>query len=70
MIAAPPMPAELGVLAVARREALAAFERDYLVEVLARAHGSISAAAKLAGVDRANFRRLLRRHGLHAHVSG
>jgi transcriptional regulator of acetoin/glycerol metabolism len=36
----------------------------YLVDALALAGGSISEAARLAGVDRANFRRLLRRHDL------
>ena len=55
---------DLRPLADARREASASFERHYLTEVLALARGSISEAARLAGVDRANFRRLLRRHGV------
>jgi len=47
----------------AKRRATAAFERNYLVDVMARA-GSVSGAARLAGLDRTNFRRLLQRHGL------
>ncbi|MCA9669104.1 MAG: sigma-54-dependent Fis family transcriptional regulator [Myxococcales bacterium] len=40
------------------------FERHYLASALER-HGSIAAAARAAGVDRSNFRRLLKRHGIH-----
>ena len=40
------------------------FEHDYLKLALELA-GSIKGAARLAGVDRTNFRRLLQRHGLH-----
>ncbi len=39
------------------------FERAYLLELLAR-HPSISAAARAAQMDRSNFKRLLRRHGI------
>jgi predicted HTH domain antitoxin len=45
-----------------------AFEVRYLTAMLERAHGSISAAARLAHLDRSNFRRLLRRHGLRGHA--
>ncbi|ACY15179.1 sigma 54-interacting transcriptional regulator [Haliangium ochraceum] len=41
-----------------------AFEARYLREVLDRAGDNVSAAARAAGVDRAYFHRLLRRHGL------
>ena len=48
-------------------EALAPLEdalrASYLAGVL-RAHGSIAAAARRAGVERANFKRLLRRYGV------
>jgi len=32
--------------------------------VMQNARGSVSAAARLAGLDRTNFRRLLQRHGI------
>ena len=52
--------------AEAKRRAEAAFERDYLSGLMARANGKVSAAARLAGVDRPNFRRLLQRNGLRS----
>jgi two-component system response regulator GlrR len=40
------------------------FERDYLVSVLSRHGGNITAAATAAGLDRVHFLRLLDRYGL------
>ena len=51
-------------LTEAKRLAAAAFERNYLVQAMESAKGSVVDAAVLAGVDRSNFRRLLQRHGL------
>jgi DNA-binding NtrC family response regulator len=42
------------------------FEKEYLVSALQRHHGNVSAAAREAKIDRSNFLRLLRRHGLKA----
>jgi DNA-binding NtrC family response regulator len=42
------------------------FEREYLVSILARHRGNVSAAARDARLDRSNFLRLLRRHALKA----
>src|SRR5690606_33227991 len=53
-------------LTEAKRRAAAEFERRYLVAVMSKAKGSVSEAARLAGLDRTNFRRLLQRHGLDA----
>lgn len=50
-------------LTEAKRQSAAEFERCYLVNLMQRA-GSVSEAARLAGLDRTNFRRLLTRHGL------
>ena len=47
-----------------KKRAAAEFERKYLVRLLEQASGSISAAARLAGIDRTNLRRLLQRHGI------
>ena len=51
-------------LTEAKRLAAAAFERNYLARAMASAGNSVTDAARLAGVDRSNFRRLLQRHGL------
>lgn len=47
-----------------RERAVAAFEREYLEKILARADGSVTKAAQLAEVDRVHFYRLLWKHGL------
>lgn len=61
-------PAEAAVepLTEAKRQSASEFERCYLVNLMQRANGSVSEAARLAGLDRTNFRRLLTRHGLRA----
>jgi len=46
------------------REAKSSFERSYLREALRRAQGNLAEAARLAELDRAQFYRLARRHGL------
>lgn len=42
------------------------FEREYLTNTLNRHHGNVSAAARESKLDRSNFLRLLRRHGIKA----
>ncbi|MBI5512063.1 MAG: sigma 54-dependent Fis family transcriptional regulator [Deltaproteobacteria bacterium] len=49
---------------VAKRRVVDAFERDYLLDQLKRANHNIAHAARAAGVDRAYFKRILKRHGL------
>ena len=49
---------------VARRQAIDAFERTYVTELLAHAQDNVAQAARDAGVNRAYLHRLLRRHGL------
>lgn len=44
------------------------FEKDYLVVSLKKHHGNVSAASREAKLDRSNFLRLLRRHGLNAQM--
>lgn len=51
-------------LTEARRELLESFERNYLEDVLSRSDGRIAEAARLAGMDRSNLRRLLHRYQL------
>jgi two-component system, NtrC family, response regulator HydG len=58
--------ANLEPLTEAKRRASSAFEKRYLTKVMERAKGSVSEAARLAGLDRTNFRRLLQRHGIDA----
>mgnify|MGYP001015685276 CR=1 FL=1 len=51
-------------LAEAKKRAAAEFERAYLLRLLEDARGSVSAAARVAAIDRTNFRRLLQRHNI------
>ncbi|MBA2541555.1 MAG: sigma-54-dependent Fis family transcriptional regulator [Deltaproteobacteria bacterium] len=53
---------ELLPLTEAKRKASAAYEKRYLERVMRTSKGSVSEAARLAGLDRTNFRRLLQRH--------
>jgi two-component system response regulator GlrR len=46
------------------KEAREKFERNYLIQVLTAVNGHVSRAAGLAGKDRAEFYRLLRKHAL------
>jgi two-component system response regulator GlrR len=48
----------------AKTAAMDAFEVNYLRDVLTRADGNVSAAARLAGMDRVHLSKLLRKHGL------
>jgi hypothetical protein len=53
-------------IAVVKRRAAEDVERDYLADLMAKADGSVTDAAKLAGSDRSNFRRRLQHAGLRA----
>lgn len=46
----------------ARARVLRDFSRAYLARLLAEADGCVSAAARAAGLDRSNFKRLLVRY--------
>ncbi|HLG18686.1 MAG TPA: sigma-54 dependent transcriptional regulator [Bdellovibrionota bacterium] len=50
----------------ARDQVVDTFTRRYLQDVLARAGGVIAEAARIAGMDRSNFRRLLGQHSIDA----
>jgi transcriptional regulator with GAF, ATPase, and Fis domain len=54
----------------AKAQALHAFEREYLSEVLARADGNLSLAARLAGKERSRFGKLVRKHRLQHSPAG
>ena len=62
------LPAELVDMpfAPAKDRAVRAFEQAYLKRVLQRAGGNISEAARLSGLDRSNFRRVLKKGGRRA----
>jgi two-component system, NtrC family, response regulator GlrR len=46
------------------KEARDAFERGYLVEILRRSGGNVTAASRAAGRNRTDFYELMKRHGL------
>ncbi len=48
----------------AKRMALHEFERAYLIRLLERTKGNISEAARVAGIDRSNLKRVISRLGL------
>ncbi|HCF60249.1 MAG TPA: DNA-binding response regulator, partial [Myxococcales bacterium] len=54
----------------AKKLALYAFERRYLSMVLSRYSDNVSLAAKAAGVDRSNFRRLLKQFEVERYLAG
>ena len=48
----------------AKSMVLEQFERNYLSELIARTHGNVSQAARLAGKERRAFGKLLKKHGI------
>jgi DNA-binding NtrC family response regulator len=48
----------------AKQVFLTHFDTTYIAEALAQSEGIVSRAARRAGMDRANWRRLMRRHGI------
>ncbi|HIA04194.1 MAG TPA: hypothetical protein EYN66_20240 [Myxococcales bacterium] len=48
----------------AKRLAVQSFEKRYLTQLLTRTDGNISQASRQAGLDRSNFRRILRKHDI------
>lgn len=52
----------------AKAQAICDFERRYLSEVLHRAGGNLSLAARIAGKERSRFCKLVRKHGLQRGV--
>jgi transcriptional regulator with GAF, ATPase, and Fis domain len=49
---------------VAKTRAVAAFERRYLEDLLSRTAGNITLASRIAGKDRSDLGKLLRKHGI------
>jgi len=49
--------------AEAKRRVLRDFDRAYAAQLLVQSGGNVSKAARRAGLDRSNFRRVLRKHG-------
>lgn len=52
----------------AKARAVADFERTYMSRLLARTAGNMTLAAQLAGKDRSDLGKLLKKHGLARHV--
>jgi transcriptional regulator with GAF, ATPase, and Fis domain len=54
----------IDTFAAAKARAIRDFERHYLLQILSRAGGNLSLAARLAGKERSRFSKLVRKHGL------
>jgi DNA-binding NtrC family response regulator len=52
----------------AKRRAIAMFEKDYLTRLIAEQDGNISQAARIAGKDRSDLGKLLKKHNLDAKI--
>ena len=50
--------------AEAKELAISAFERSYLEDLLTRTGGNLAEAARRGGLDKSNFRRIIRRHNV------
>jgi DNA-binding NtrC family response regulator len=48
----------------ARKRALDAFEKDFVVQVLRKYDGNVSRAAKESGIDRVYLHKLIKKHGI------
>jgi anaerobic nitric oxide reductase transcription regulator len=57
-------PASADASGLPYRAARAVFEEQYISALLARHKGSVAAAAKAAGMSRAHFYELLKKHGM------
>jgi DNA-binding NtrC family response regulator len=66
--AAPAAPLAATSFREAKARAITEFERAYIAELLERASGNISLAARLAGQERSRFGKLVRKHGFSAAV--
>jgi len=55
---------------VAKEQVLATFEKNYVTQLVARASGNMSRAARLASVDRTTLYRLFERHGFRRDFNG
>lgn len=64
MADAPATTREIADFKRAKEALVADFERDYLTGLMAQTRGNVSAAARVAGLDRKYLRQLLRRHRL------
>jgi DNA-binding NtrC family response regulator len=50
----------------AKSRAIAQFEQQYLAELMERARGNVTAAAKLAGTERRYLGKLLKKHNIRS----
>ncbi len=53
-----------------KRQTVESFERRYLTQLMSECEGNVSMAARKAGLDRSNFRRLLKEYGLARSETG
>ena len=59
-----PIPDGQEIFRDAKERVVRQFEHSYLVQVMAAVDGNVSRAARLAGMQRRDFQRLLRKHDI------
>jgi len=52
----------------AKKQIVVQFERSYLIDLLAKQEGNITKAAKVAGLDRRAFQRLIKKYGIERNM--
>jgi DNA-binding NtrC family response regulator len=65
---APAVPTKALSFKAAKEKAIETFEKDYLTRLLAEHQGNITQAARMAGKDRSDLGKLLKKHSLDAKV--
>ncbi|WIO74088.1 sigma-54 dependent transcriptional regulator [Porticoccaceae bacterium LTM1] len=62
------LPGHRGIQIDTLKNAKQQFEREYIVQLLTATDGQVSLAAEIAGRNRSDFHKLIKRHGIHVNI--